>query len=144
MYFDIDYSKITKTKIFENYGSVIVKDLNDVHYISVYYAIEILHIQKPNFYKLIKRGNLEVKDFGNSKFVTIDSLMKEVERRAQKQLNAIRAKKLKKIFNESEEEEHESYFKRLKAEERREKLKKILSKEELEQMLSEMDNDKKE
>jgi len=131
----MDYLKLTKEVLFRDYKKFIIKDLDDVEYIYLTEAAKIFNYQRTNMYRMIEAGKLIAEEFGSSKFITIDSFMKEIEEKKKIQISEERNQKLLRLASITSDKFVEEVLKDLAPEQRQRAVADLFSEEELKQIL---------
>jgi hypothetical protein len=104
----MDYLTITKENLIKDNEEIIIWDYNNIPYMSLIDTQKLFGFQRSFIYRLIKDEKLDFKDYGSSRFISIESIWNEIEKKARKMkedmvkghLTNLASEQLEKIVSE--------------------------------------------
>ena len=131
----MDFATITKEGFIEENKKIILYDYNGVGYLSLQDVKKLLGLQRTFIYQLIKEKRLKYEDYGSSRFITVDSVWREIEEKGKKQRKEIMKEKLLNLASETHDKIAEELLKGLDPEQIKQAVSKLLSEAQLKEVI---------
>ena len=131
----MDFATMTKERMIEENKKIILYDYWGVGYMALQDVKTLLGVQRTFIYQLIKDKRLNYKDFGRSRFITIDTIWQEIEEKGKKQRKEMMKEKLLNLASETQDKIAEELLKGLDPETMKQAIGHLLSEAELRKVI---------
>jgi hypothetical protein len=131
----MNFATLTKERFIEENKKTILYDFNGVGYMALQDVKELLGVQRTFIYQLINDKRLKYKDYGRSRFITIDSIWQEIEEKGKKQRKEIMKEKLLNLASETQDKIAEELLKGLDPEQMKQAVSNLFSEAQLKEVI---------